>query len=216
MAASRRRRILVLGATGGTGRQVVNQALAQGHEVTAFIRRPERLPSQWAERLRVVVGDVTGDTEPLAEAARNQEAVISALGTGKSLRSGGLITRSMPNIILAMEWHSVARLIFTSAFGVGSTWSDVPIVPRVLERLFLRDIYADKERGEEILRRSELDWTLVYPVALTNGPRTGRYRVGERLSLRGLPMISRADLADFMLTQIEDRKYVRKGVLISR
>lgn len=216
MAASRPRRILVLGATGGTGQQVVIQALEEGHEVTAFVRRPERLRPESADRLRVVLGDVTRDNESLAEAARNQEAVISALGTGKSLRSGGLIERSMPNIIQAMERHSVARLIFTSAFGVGSTWREVPSLPRVLARLFLRDLYADKERGEEILRRSELDWTVVYPVILTKGPRTGRYRVDEHLDLHGLPIISRTDVADFLLTQIDDRKYLRKGVLISR
>ena len=91
----------------------------------------------------------------------------------------------------------------------------VPFVPRVLMSLLLRDIYLDKAAGEEILRRSGLDWTLVYPVTLTNGPRAGRYRTGERLVLSGFPRISRADVADFLLKQIEDKTYLRKGVLVS-
>jgi len=65
------------------------------------------------------------------------------------------------------------------------------------------------------LRRSGLDWTGVYPVALTNGPRTGRYRIGERVTLRGVPAISRTDVADFILTQVEDRTFLRRAVLIS-
>jgi putative NADH-flavin reductase len=204
------RKVLVLGATGGTGREVVSQGLQQGHEVTAFARRPERVTTR-NERLRVVVGDVTSDSEALGDAVRRQDVVISALGTGKSFKSGGLIARSVPRILEAMRRHGVRRLIFTSAFGVGSTWRDVPIVPRIFARVLLRDVYADKAAGEEILQGSELDWTLVYPAGLSNGPRTGRYRVGERLKLTGFPTISRADLADFLLRQVEDRTYVRKG-----
>jgi len=208
------RRILVLGATGGTGREVVTQALLQGPQVTAFVRHPERtLPT--SGQLRVITGSVTDDPEALADAVRTQDAVISALGRGSSLKSDRLIARSIPPIVEAMQRHGVARLIFTSAYGVGATWRDLPLLSRIFARLLLRDLYRDKEAGEETLRRSTLDWTLVYPSTLTNGSRTGRYRVGERLRLRGLPTISRADLADFLLTQVEDRSYLRKGVLIS-
>jgi putative NADH-flavin reductase len=91
----------------------------------------------------------------------------------------------------------------------------VPILPRILMRLLFRDLYADKGTGEEELRRSGLDWTLVYPVTLTSGPRTGRYRAGEHLRLRGFPTIARADLAEFILTQVEARTYLGKGVLVS-
>jgi putative NADH-flavin reductase len=84
----------------------------------------------------------------------------------------------------------------------------VPKIVRAMES-------QGKETGEDDLRGSLLDWTLVYPVTLTNGPRTGRYRIGERLTLHGFPTACRADVADFILTQIEDRTYLRKGVLIS-
>jgi len=182
--------------------------------VTAFARRPERMRRSH-ERLRFVSGDVTQPGNALADAVRDQDAVISALGQGLRLRSENLFTRSMPRIVEAMEREAVARLVVTSAFGVGGTWRDVPPVSRILIRVFLHDLYADKERGERALEQSPLDWTLVYPTMLTSGPRTGRYRAGERLGLRGLPRISRADLAAFLLTQIEDRTYVRKGVLLS-
>jgi len=207
------KRILVLGATGGTGREVVGQALQQGHEVTALVRHPDRLPA--AERVRVIAGDVLCDPEALERAVRAQDAVISALGVGRSLRSGGLIARSTRDIVQVMERLGVRRLIVTSAYGVGDTWRDVPVVPRFFIRTLLRELYADKEIGERPLRDSALDWTLVYPVTLTMGPRTGHYRAGERLALRGFPTISRADVADFLLTQVEDRRYIRKGVLIS-
>jgi putative NADH-flavin reductase len=82
-------------------------------------------------------------------------------------------------------------------------------------RLLLRDIYADKEVGEKHILRSDVDWTIVYPVTLTNGPRTGHYRVGEHLELRGFPRVSRADVAHFLISQMSDTKYLRKGVLIS-
>lgn len=208
-------RLLVLGATGGTGRRVVTQGLQQRHAVTALVRNPPERLGITHERLRVIAGSITDDDQTLDNAVAAQDAVISALGVGASLKSGGLIASCVPRIVAAMEKHGVRRLIFTSAYGVGATRIDVPFIPRVLIRLLLRDLYADKAAGEEQLRRSRLDWTLVYPVTLSNGPRTGRYRVGEHLTLHGLPRVSRADVADFLLSQIEDRRYLRSGVLIS-
>jgi hypothetical protein len=114
-----------------------------------------------------------------------------------------------------MNAHGIRRLIFMSAFGVGVTRRDTPLVPRIAIRLPLRDIYADKEVGDKIVLGSDLDWTIAYPTALTNGPATGVYRVGERVALRGFPKVSRADVADFIVSQIVDDKYLRKQVLIS-
>ena len=209
-------RILVLGATGGTGKEVVTQALEQGHTVTAFVRDPSRLAST-PDGLRVLVGDVTSGGHALAAATHNQDAVISVLGLGKSLKSHGLIARSMPAIVGAMKTEGVRRLVFLSAYGVGASRRDTPLLPRLVARILLKDMYADKNAGEDELRRigNEVDWTLVYPVTLTNGPRTGRYRFGERLDLTGLPRISRADVAGFMLSQLVDTTYLRKGVLVA-
>jgi len=207
-------KVLVLGATGGTGREVVAQALAAAHEATVLVRDPARLPPASANRVRVVTGSVTDNPNALAVAVRGQDAVISALGAGTSLKSRGLMTYSTPLVVQAMTDAGVKRLIVTSACGVGVTWRDVPFLPRIFMQLLLRDLYADKAASEEMLRRSTLDWTLVYPVALTNGPRTGRYQSGERLALTGFPKISRADVAEFLLTQLADPRFVTKGVLV--
>lgn len=208
------RNVLVLGATGGTGQQLVTQALQQGHRVTALVREPPQL-SLASDRLRVLGGSVTDDGSALATAMRGQDVVISALGVGKSFKSGGLIAESVPRIVRAMKDEGVRRVIFTSAFGVGETHRDVPLVPRLFIRLLLQDVYRDKAAGEAQLIESELDWTLVYPSGLVDGAASGRYRAGERLPLRGFPRIARADVAAFLLTQIDDATYVRKRVLIS-
>jgi uncharacterized protein YbjT (DUF2867 family) len=197
------RKILVLGATGGTGQQVISRALQQGYEVTALVRTPQRLTIT-DDRLRVLAGSVTDDSQALADAVRAQAAVISTLGVGRSFKSGGLISQSMPRIVRAREDHGVRRLIFTSAFGVGDTRRHVPLGPRIFIRLLLQDIYRDKELGEATLRASGLDWTLVYPAGLVDGPATGQCRAGERLSFSGFPRIARGDVAGFLLTQIDD------------
>ena len=188
--------------------------MQQGHDVTVLVRTRQRLTTTH-DRLRVLAGSVTDDSQALARAVRDQDAVISTLGVGRSFKSGGLITQSMPRIVRAMEDQGIRRLIFTSAFGVGNTRRDVPLVPRIFIRLLLQDIYRDKELGEATLRASGLDWTLVYPAGLVDAPATGQYRAGERLPLSGFPRVARADVADFLLTQIDDTTYVRKGVLIS-
>ena len=206
-------RILVLGATGGTGRHVVQQAVDAGLEVSVLVRDPAKLPAR--SRVRVHTGDLLGDAAGLATAVADQDAVISTLGVGQSFRSGRLISRSAPALVAAMQAQGVRRLIFTSAFGVGTTHRDTPLLPRVFIATLLRDIYADKRDGEAVIQASSLDWTIVYPVGLTDGPRTGAYRVGERLALSGFPRIARADVAEFLLRQVTDRSLVRKGVLIA-
>ncbi|MFI5210224.1 MAG: NAD(P)-dependent oxidoreductase [Gemmatimonadales bacterium] len=208
-------RILVLGGTGPTGQLVIAQALERGHEVTAFTRSPAKFATRTADRICVLRGALPDDAKALSEALRGQDAVISTLGTGTSLKPEGLIARIMPVLVEAMQGRGLARLVFTSAYGVGETIRDVPLLSRTLIGLLLKEIYADKAAGEEVLRRSSLDWTLVYPVTLTNGPRKGGYRIGERLTLRGLPRISRADLADCLLTLVEAGTFVRRGVLVA-
>jgi len=206
--------ILVFGATGQTGQQLVTQALSRGHRVTAFVRRPEALAAM-AERLRIVTGDVTRDGARVAEAVQGQELVISALGRRSTFRSEDLIARSMDAIVPSMKQAGVRRIILTSAFGVGDSLRDAPLIPGIMYRVLLRDIFADKERAEETLRASGLDWTIVYPVLLTNGPLTGRYRVAERLELHGVPKISRADVAHFILAEAESPRFVNRVAVIS-
>jgi putative NADH-flavin reductase len=208
------KKLVIFGATGGTGRQSVTQAVQQGHQVTAFVRDPQKLQIG-ADRLGVVTGDVTAGVDTVAQTVSGQDVAISALGRGNSLKSEDLIARSMRTIVPAMERHGVRRLIVVSAFGVGETRRDATLLQRIFFRLLLRDLYADKAAAEEYLRGSFLDWTLVKPTRLTDGPLTGTYRVGERLDMRRQPNISRADVAHFVLTQLADVTYSRKSVTIS-
>ncbi|MGE3507660.1 MAG: NAD(P)-dependent oxidoreductase [Vicinamibacterales bacterium] len=208
------RKVFVLGATGGTGRHVVAQAVALGLEVTVLVRDPAKLPVT-DRAVRVVTGDIRADSAVVRAAFGNQDAVISALGGGQSFQSAGLIAQAAPLIVAAMREQGVRRLVFTSAFGVGPTWQDTPLLPRIFVKTFLRDIYADKAAGEQAIKASALDWTIVYPVGLTNGPRTGTVRVGERLTLSALPRVSRADVAAVLVQQLDDPRFIRKGIIVA-
>ncbi len=121
-------KLLVLGGTGGTGRQVVAQALEAGHDVTILARDPSKAGVQH-QRSRIVEGDVMASAA-LGEAMRGQDAVISAIGRGKSFTSENLIAQSVPGIIAAMRANGVKRLVFTSAIGVGDTYRDSPCCRR--------------------------------------------------------------------------------------
>src|SRR5258706_9135756 len=125
-----RKKILVLGATGGTGQQIVAQAHEAGHEVTAFARTPDKISIRH-ETLRLAVGSVTDDGPALAEAMRGQDVVISAIGRGTSFKSTHLIQRSVPVILAAMQAQGVRRLLFTSALGVGDTRRGAPLFLRI-------------------------------------------------------------------------------------
>lgn len=207
-------KLLVLGATGGTGRHLVTQALEQGHEITVLVRDPAKL-GDVRDRVRAVKGSMPGDVPALAEAVLGQDAVVSSLGLGNGTQPNGLIERSVPAIVAAMRGAGVRRLVHISAFGVGPTRGDVPLIPRIAQRLLLARVFADKEAGEAVLPSSGLEWTVVYPSVLTDGARTGQVRAGEHLPLSGIPKISRADVAAFTLAQLGERAYVGKGVLIS-
>lgn len=206
-------RLLVLGGSGGTGRQVVAQALDAGHDITVLARDPSEVGVQH-QRLRMIQGDVIASAA-LGEAMRGQEAVISAIGRGKSFKSENLIAQSVPGIIAAMRANGVKRLIFTSALGVGDSYRDSPLLPKIFFRTLLRGIYADKLIGDQMIRNSGLDWTIVQPVVLTNGPLTRNYRVGEQLRLSGVNKVSRADAAHFIIDRINDRSTFGKTLIVS-
>jgi putative NADH-flavin reductase len=210
-------KIIVFGATGKTGRQVVQQALDAGHDVTAFVRDPARLQLD-DPRLRVAAGQVTVGQAAVTAAVDGHDAVISALGSSQTLRgmrSPMIMSQATPVIIQAMTETGVDRLVFLSSLGVGDSYAQAPPVLKLIYKLFLGPVYADKAAGERLLRDSSLNWTLVYPVLLTNGPHTGSYRSGESLELTGMPRISRADVADFMVSQLSSPAYKRAFAVVS-
>ena len=201
-------KILILGSTGDTGQELVKQALSQRHEVTALVRNVSKLRIH-NDKLSIVTGDVM-DRNILMKAVEGKEAVLSALGTGKSLKSRNLISNAVSLLIPIMTEQNVRRLIFLSAFGVGDTLKQASLIQRIAFGLFLKNIYADKVKGDEQIKMSSLDWTLVYPVLLTNKPYSGKYRAGEKFQMKGMPKISRADVAHFMLRQLTDDAYLKK------
>ncbi|HUQ36842.1 MAG TPA: SDR family oxidoreductase [Aestuariivirga sp.] len=207
-------KLVVFGASGGTGREIIGQALDQGHEVTAFVRDPKKLAITHG-KLHIVEGDALKDQSVIAGAIAGRDAIICALGVGNSLKSAGLIAESLAAIVPAAEKHDVRRLILISAFGVGDSFRHAPLVPRLMYRLLLGDVYRDKKAGEDMVKASGLDWTVIHPVMLTNGPKTGTYRSGERLDLRGIPKVSRADVAHCALSQLTDESFLHKIAVIS-
>jgi putative NADH-flavin reductase len=204
--------LLILGASGPTGRNLVDQALAAGHDVTALVRNARRLTIAHP-RLAAVVGDAT-DPQALDTAVRGKDAALSALGAGNSLRSD-IAFRAVSALIPAMRAHALKRVIFLSAFGVGESYQQASLPQRIAYRTLLRHIFADKVKADAMLRESGLDWTLVYPTLLTNGPCAGRHRAAERLVMKGIAKISRADVAQFMLAQLATDEWIRRTVVIS-
>jgi putative NADH-flavin reductase len=202
-------RLLLFGATGGTGRELLHQALATGHNVTAFARNPDRLADVNHDNLTIVRGDVT-DPAAVASAIAGHEAVLSTIGAGAArttLREVG--TR---NIVDAMQSAGVKRLISLSSLGVGDSRANLGFFTRyIIVGLILRHAFADHQRQEAVIHQSTLDWTIVRPPHLKDGPRTGDYRHGFAPTDHNIKgWISRADVTDFMLRQLADPAYVHQ------
>jgi len=207
-------KIVVFGATGGIGRLCVQQALAQGHEVIAPVRNPARMTTAH-DKLRVQKCDVR-DPACVAEAVAGQDAVLCAVGTpaGAPTTVFSIGTR---NIVSAMEDCGVRRLVVVSNYCVLSeTPRDIAgKLMLFLTRIYLRKVLPDQRQALEEVRESHLEWVAVRPLALVNAPPRGTLRI----ALDGLPprgrMISRADVAAFMLDQIVSREYLRTSPAIS-
>ena len=208
-------RSIVFGSTGGTGRRIVTQALEQGHHVTAFARSPEKLNIAH-ENLQMLQGDVL-DYPSVEQAIAGQDVVLCALGLSAILDKSQLRANGTKNIIRAMEKNGVTRLICQSSNGVGDTSKTLPFLMKyIIAPFMLRRVFADHESQEELIKASRLDWTIVRPTSLTNGEKTGAYQQGLTLDNRTAAFkISRADVADFMLKQLVDNRYLHKTPSIS-
>ena len=209
-----RRKLTIVAATGGIGRQLVDQALAAGHDLTAIVRNPDRLPPG----VRAVRADLaTADPGALHPAVAGADAVLSGLGP-RSRAEAGVTARGTRAVVEAMKATGVARIVVVSAAPVGTVPSPGrPHPPRydpgdgfVLRHLLsplvkaaLRGHYADLALMEATLRDSGLDWTAIRPPRLTDGPVTGTYRTAEDRNLRRGVLISRADIAHLMLRVLD-------------
>jgi len=204
-------KILIFGATGGTGTELVKQALERGHLVTAFVRNPAQLVDK-GEGLTLVTGDIH-DVASVGCCIQGQDAVLCALGA-RDLKKTMIRTEGTVNIINSMKKNNVTRLIVVSAMGVGESWKSLSMFNKLLFAILMKSTREDHEAQEAAVKESELDWTIIRPSGLVNTPRTGVYSVGENISAK-TSQISRADVADLILNVLEEQILVQKAVTIT-
>lgn len=213
MLAGRRLKLAVFGATGRTGQHIVTQALAKGHHVTAHTRSPEKL-TMTHDNLTVVEGDAL-DYASVEQVVIGQDAILSGIA-GNSLKDTDTCTETTANIIKAMNAYDVKRLITVSAIGVGKSRDQLGLVFRYLIRgIFLKNAYADHEKQELLIKESGLDWVIVRPTGLNDKEQTGDYRVAPETERLKNMQISRADVAEFCLKQLNDDTWLRQAVSIA-
>ena len=202
-------KILIFGASGATGHELVNQALTQGHIVTAFVRNPSKLKIKH-DNLIVIQGDVIH--YPLVEnAVKGQDAVLSALGASSPFKYDQSVVDGANNIIKAMETNNVSRFIYMSFVGVKESRHTAGFVIKYIAPKLLSTEVAGHEAREKLIKQSQLKWTIVRAPTLSNGKHIAQFRSGEEISSKGFTvMISRADVADFMLRQLTDTTFIRR------
>lgn len=215
-------KVLVVGATGGSGRAAVDELLSRGHEVTAFSRHAERLGAV-PGRLRAVNGDAT-DAAAVDRAVRGQQAVIVTLGISQNALRVRLLgspgtpmdvrSRGTRNVITAMRHHGVGKLVAQTAYGVGATRDKLPPLYRLIYWLVLRPQIADTERQEREIRASGLDWVIAQPVNLTDDPQAGLPFASPTGELRGME-VSRSRVGRFLVQAAEGSQYVGASVALS-
>lgn len=206
--------IVVLGATGATGRLVVEQALMRGHYVTAYVRDPSVLKSR--SGLTIHTGQLD-DAASLQVALAGADAVLCCLGTHQ-MRHVRLMQKSLPLIISAMQAAQVSRLILLSAYGIGDTAQTAGLLARIAYATLVKSVYADKVKSEALLSQSDLAWTGIYPVILTNAPiiKTVEVRSLDQVQqVKGLPKIPRANVAEAMLDAAENSATIGQRLLIT-
>ncbi|GAB3963172.1 NAD(P)H-binding protein [Plantactinospora veratri] len=221
-------RLTVFAASGGIGRHLLRQAVAAGHDVTAVVRDPASLAGE-PDGVRVVAADLNDpDRAVLADAVDRADAVLSGLGP-RSMAESGVASRGTAEIVTAMRVRGVRRIVVVSAAPI-STFAapgrpkpppdpgEGPLLRYLLGPILktvLRKPYADLAVLEELLRDSDLDWTVVRPPRLTDKPLTGAYRTAYGRSVRGGLVVPRADVAHCMLRALEQPETIRQAVAVA-
>jgi putative NADH-flavin reductase len=203
-------KLVVLGATGGVGLEIVRQAIERGHSVTAFVRSPERL-KPFQDRIGVRQGDLLNSSD-LERAIEGHDAVLSGFGPRVPIAKGdaNLLRDFAVALTTAMKQACVRRVVVVSTAFL---FRDSIVPPTYLVgRLFFRGVVIDATAMERVIGESNLDWTIVRPPQLTDKPYTGRYRVREGHLPRFGFNVSRADVADCFLKTVEDAATIRKIV----
>ncbi|QSQ25520.1 SDR family oxidoreductase [Pyxidicoccus parkwayensis] len=215
-------KVLVVGATGGSGRAAVERLLSEGHEVTALARRPEALGVA-SQRLSVVTGDVMNPAD-VERAVKGQDAVIVTLGISENpltVRMRGSARTPMDvrsagtrNVIAAMRGHGVRKLVVQTTYGVGETWERLSLKWKLLFSLLLKPQIADTEVQEREVRESGLDWVLARPVGLTDEAATDAPFASPEGVARGMS-VSRKSVGRFLVEAVAGTKYIGQSVALS-
>jgi putative NADH-flavin reductase len=212
--SSEKKKILVLGATGGTGRHIVAQAIARGYEVSALVRSPDK--ARDLKGATLVTGDIRDDAS-LRKALKGHDAVISALGTPASpFKEVTLLSTSTNALVKAMKAENIARLVTITGIGAGDSAGHGGFLSdKVIFPLLLRNVYADKNRQEAIIRNSGLDWVVVRPSVLNNKPGRGTARALTDLFNFNGGTISRQDVARFVVDQVHENTWLHRAPLLT-
>lgn len=210
-------KIAVFGATGKTGIKAVGQALEKGDEVKALVRSPQKITIS-DEKLSIVQGDVT-DAAAVENIIDGVDGVLVALGASADMQTDIVMEQGTKNIIDAMKKHNVKRIIVQSSYGMSGDQEGTQFMKQMGmgdEQIgMIQPVLDDKKKQTEVVVNSGLEYVLVRPLMLTDGEKTGEYRVGESLDVKQGDSISRADVADFMLKALTDNTYVGKTVTLS-
>jgi len=206
--------IVIFGASGGLGLKIVEQALTAGHRVRAFVRTPSKFTMQHSH-LTLFQGDSMGAAS-VKKALAEQQAVISALGPERP-PIPEMMEKSAENIVTGMKEHNIYRLVSTTGAGVWQPQDQLKLTDyliAILLNLFAKEVIRDSFANVNLIKASNLDWTIVRFPRLTDGPRTGKYRAGY-IDKTSSSRFSRADGAEFILKELTEKKWVRKSPLVS-
>ncbi|MFV0435810.1 MAG: NAD(P)-dependent oxidoreductase [Desulfopila sp.] len=205
-------KLLIIGASRGIGAELCKQALAADHEVTVLARRPAAIPC--AAPLTVLEGDIR-DHQAVNAAVQGRDAVCLTIGVPITFATVTVFSAGTRNVLMAMQEHGVKRLVCVTGIGAGDSRGHGGFLyDRIFKPLFLKTIYQDKDLQERYIAASDRLWTIVRPAGLTNGPRTGDYRVLTDLHGVTATRISRADVADFILVELLRGTYIGQTPLL--
>lgn len=206
-------KLLVFGATGKTGKELVKQALDQGYAVIAFTRNPSKLTVKH-KNLEIFQGDID-DYCRVSSAIGKSDIVISTLGASSPFRYDPSVTKGLANILDSLKTATPKRFIYMSFTGVKQSRNEAGfVIKHIAPKLLSTEIRGHEER-ERMLMDSGVNWTIIRAATLTNGTHAGEYRVGENIKAKGMTAkISRADVADFILKIITGNRYERQAPTI--
>ena len=207
-------KIAIIGASRGIGFQLLKLAVEVGHEVTALLRNPDKLQIA-DDNLHVIKGDIL-DPSSVGAVTAGQDGICVCIGIPPSIKPVEVFSKGIENVLASIKDNPEQRLIVITGIGAGDSKGHGGFLyDRVFNPLLLKEIYRDKDREEALIKESHANWLIVRPGFLTNGPRTGKYRVIDNLTSVTAGKISRADVADFMLKQLMEPTHFGKTPLLT-